>query len=122
MTKVAADRHPCSERVYGERCRSWICLKTAKVERNGKWFCGVHDPEAKKRKRELESSANLLAANRERLIFDAAKELAKKLGCGDVFYRHSFSGRGGGYERKLVITFEDAEAIIAERSQRASKL
>ena len=36
-----------------ERCSSWIsglarCGHPAKVERDGKWYCGIHDPERKK--------------------------------------------------------------------------
>ena len=30
--------------------RTRVCGKTAKYERDGKWYCGVHDPEAIKAK------------------------------------------------------------------------
>ena len=35
----------CAERVYPSG--SWCghdCTKTVKVERDGKWYCGIHDP------------------------------------------------------------------------------
>ena len=31
----------CRERIGRER---WPCANNAKIERNGRWYCGVHDP------------------------------------------------------------------------------
>ena len=35
----------CSERVYTS-FHDHLCPRKGKVERNGKWYCGQHDPEA----------------------------------------------------------------------------
>ena len=37
-------------RVYAGRCFPWICLKPATVERDGKWYCKIHDPEYSRQK------------------------------------------------------------------------
>lgn len=45
-----ADKHPCSVRVYpadhAGGFRGHMCQKSGKVERDGKWYCGIHDPVA----------------------------------------------------------------------------
>lgn len=35
----------CSVRVYGDRVRDWPCRLPGVVQRDGKWYCRVHDPE-----------------------------------------------------------------------------
>jgi hypothetical protein len=38
-----SDKHTCcANRFNGYR--RYICGKTAKAERDGKWYCGIHDP------------------------------------------------------------------------------
>lgn len=41
----------CSERVF-EGFHSHQCSKSGKIERDGKWYCGTHDPVRIKEKRE----------------------------------------------------------------------
>lgn len=40
------DTHDCCFRMHGSgfTFRGSLCSKKAKVERDGKWFCGTHDP------------------------------------------------------------------------------
>lgn len=36
----------CCKSIYRTGYRGRQCAKSAKVEREGKWYCGTHDPEA----------------------------------------------------------------------------
>ncbi len=40
----------CSKRVFGDRGFDYGCTKPATVERDGKWYCKIHDPEYIKQK------------------------------------------------------------------------
>ena len=45
--RTTPDRHPCEASLLGGSVWSrhtYACGKTAKVERDGKWYCGIHDP------------------------------------------------------------------------------
>ena len=39
----------CCKRVWRDH-RDYPCARSGKVERDGKWYCGLHDPESRKRK------------------------------------------------------------------------
>ena len=40
------EKHQCVERVFGDRGFNWRCSNNGTVEKDGKWFCGIHSPEA----------------------------------------------------------------------------
>jgi len=43
--------HDCSARTWPEGSfHSYPCRKRASIERDGKWYCGIHDPVAKAEK------------------------------------------------------------------------
>ena len=43
------EKHQCDEKYYhGHRAQR--CPNNAKVERDGKWYCGIHDPVARRAK------------------------------------------------------------------------
>ena len=46
---MTTEKHKCCGTVFD---RGWPhpCSKTAKVERSGKWYCGIHDPVAREEK------------------------------------------------------------------------
>ena len=46
------NKQQCATRIYGQRGGDYPCQKPAKIEREGKWYCKVHDPEYIKEKRE----------------------------------------------------------------------
>src|SRR4051812_8790364 len=50
------EKQKCSARVSGEGrwgpFHQHPCQKAAKIEREGKWYCGTHDPVAKKKRDE----------------------------------------------------------------------
>lgn len=47
----------CAPTQSGGGYRFTPCRKTAKVVRDGKWYCGIHDPEAIKARREKRHKA-----------------------------------------------------------------
>jgi hypothetical protein len=76
------EKHVCCETVRGEKT-GWrysyhACSRRATFERNGKWYCGTHDPEkiaAKSKMRESKWKADF-AAERARRAFVSACESA----------------------------------------------
>lgn len=47
----------CCEKVFdGMSIRGHQCTRNGKVERNGNWYCGQHDPEAAKARREAQNA------------------------------------------------------------------
>ena len=42
---MTENKKQCSRHVYEDRGRRYPCQKKAVVERDGKWFCTIHDPE-----------------------------------------------------------------------------
>ena len=48
---MATERHQCATSVWGQY-NSHPCPNAGKVQRGGKWYCGVHDPEAVRARRE----------------------------------------------------------------------
>ena len=47
---IKLTEHPCEEKV-NNYFRYYPCGKPGKIEYNGKWYCGVHDPIKKEAKR-----------------------------------------------------------------------
>jgi len=74
--------HVCSETIYGATCYSGIpCGRTGKFEVNGKWYCGIHNPNKAKTKAQIRAEydrkiriakAKLQKAANEYLIVQAA--------------------------------------------------
>ena len=48
--------HDCSVRVYNGTFTGHMCSRNAKVERDGAWYCGIHDPEYVAKKREYQQA------------------------------------------------------------------
>ena len=79
------DEHRCQEHIFdgGGRYRHQ-CTYKGKVERDGKWYCGIHDPVARaerdKRQREKRhrqwQEMNALADEREAQHYENERKLA----------------------------------------------
>ncbi len=71
----------CSEKVYDSNFSySWRCTKRVTVEREGKPYCTIHDPEyikEKERKRK-ELAARRNKADNERYAWEAARNTATR--------------------------------------------
>ena len=73
------EKHTCREEVFRDY-RFRVCGKTAKYERDGKWYCGTHDPVAKQARDDKFSAkiaaelAASTAAHKERQLATAALE------------------------------------------------
>ena len=51
---MSETKHTCCDQIRGGKIGlrlSWrACGKTARIEREGKWYCGIHDPVRRKEK------------------------------------------------------------------------
>ncbi len=61
---MTQEQHKCCKRIETGWFTDKACIRTAKVERNGKWYCLTHDPERRKEKRQI----------REKIKYDAVKQ------------------------------------------------
>jgi hypothetical protein len=96
-----SDKKPCCVRVY-PNCRAGsfrghMCQKAAKVEREGKWYCGIHDPVTAEDKRaqrhaaweveyEASKAKNRLQSAAPDLLFALKNLLAVKNGEGGTVF------------------------------------
>ena len=86
------EKHRCSTRLF-KRFSYCPCEHAAKVERDGKWYCGRHDPEAVKRRDDKRNArwdeeerarigarerANIRTHRIDKLIADAAGDVATR--------------------------------------------
>ncbi|MFA4974910.1 MAG: hypothetical protein WC683_20090 [bacterium] len=75
------DKPKCSERIFRDYTH-YPCQHPAVVERDGKWYCKIHDPEYVKAKRE-EWAAKLqaqFAADKERY----RRQIAETAACAGI--------------------------------------
>ena len=85
----------------GWKTRYRTCTRKGSVERDGKWYCGQHDPQAKASR----AAKNMAAwdarskANRAKFLLDAAapdllaacKEFVRKVDAGEAKSRRSYA-------------------------------
>ena len=111
-------RPSCSTRIYGDRVQSWICSRVGIVERNGKWFCKQHDPESVAGKRAVKDAARRAKAAADESIIAEASRLAAALGVkGNADWTRWATPSLSGPTRNLVMSFEDAEKLAADRER-----
>lgn len=68
------EKHTCEKSIWTVFYTS-KCGKNAKFERNGKWYCGYHDPVKVKARRDQRDARRRQAAEyRRKLAEDARKE------------------------------------------------
>lgn len=99
------EKHRCIGETHPPGIRFGIqCSKNAKVEREGKWYCGTHDPVAVKQKREardLEWREKYAAERSEEQEKRNAKaEIERRAGCFDDLLsalQEAVDGMGGSY-------------------------
>ena len=96
----------CSEQVYGTAWGGSRCSRKMKVMRNGKPYCGQHDPEKVTAVRAAaEAKYQAKKAAQEQVRLSAAK-LADQLGVGKPDYFGCYTGG-------IVLTAEEAQRLIA---------
>ena len=100
----------CSERVYreGDPWHSHPCAKKGTVERNGKPYCGVHDPQKVAARQATRNAEYLAARGGQDAKWKAANARALALGGGMAFYDGPLDYTGGS-----VLSPEQADALIA---------
>ncbi len=108
----------CSEKVF----RGWhhsSCSNPAIVERDGKGYCGVHDPEkVAKRSAAKQQALDLERESRDRLL-DAARKRCSTLGVGRPAWDRRYGPDGGitlsaADTDKLIARLEAAESRVRE--------
>ncbi len=103
----------CSKRIFdGSRVDfgGHMCRKKATIERDGKPWCKLHDPErvaAKRAEREARWNAEHDA---QKQVEASALALAAALGVGRPEYS-TLSGKGG-YTGGIVLSAEEAQRVI----------
>lgn len=107
----------CSATVFGERVHSWGCTRAGVIDRDGKWFCRQHDPEAVKARQTARSAKWKAEQDEQKAIMSEGVHLARSLGgVGDVHFHVSRLAGESGYRRALVIPFEDVERLTHMRA------
>ena len=101
-------QHRCS--VVVDSPTGWKCSRHGVAERDGRWYCWQHDPERlDAQQRELRAQAKARKAEQQ-AIRDAARRLwALELPVAHVH----FDARTDEQTRHLVVSFADAERLIA---------
>ena len=79
--------HKCGVRIYAGGYIGHWCGKTAKFERDEKWYCGIHDPVASKAKSDKRNEEFREKLRREGLVnvakAKAQAETLRRAGCFD---------------------------------------
>ena len=93
---------------------SWGCTRSATVERSGKYYCRVHDPEYKAAKEAAWNEKRRKADVQRDMLLKRGEELAKRIGDGSVFYNHRKPLSECPYEEALVVSFDVLERLVNE--------
>src|SRR5262245_35553402 len=108
---MTTTRGQCSARVPSGRTY-YACMNRAKVERDGKWYCAIHDPERVKTKQAKWEADFQKRWDQQRADENAAEERARRLGMGRPHF--DAMGKGlGRYTGGVVLTAEEADELIA---------
>ncbi len=113
-------KQQCCKRIYDRSLiasRGYLCTRPASVERDSQWYCKTHDPEKAKQRdqarREKAAERNSISDCNE----SNGKRWCELLGAGQPLYEYGQGTYMGSYQRKIVLTFEEAELIAARLEQ-----
>lgn len=108
------ERKPqCAANVFGPRVQHWQCTRSGKVQRDGKWYCATHDPEAKKERAERESRLNSEREARDKATHERGKALLSRLGVDGGVETARWRGVNDPlYRECIVISFGEAERLL----------
>lgn len=108
-----SEKPQCSQSVP-ERGSRWPrffqCSRSGKVQRDGKWYCAIHDPEKKKAKQKAWNDAYEAEKSEQERIYAETQVAAKKIGVGKPYFDNPIRGKSG-YRRALVLTLEEIEQL-----------
>lgn len=91
------------------------CQRIGKVVREGNWYCRQHDPVEIRNRKEARADRHKSKEEEDQAILKEAKRLASLLGCGKPYYYAGFRTNDSGYQKFLLMSFEDVKRIIAEK-------
>lgn len=109
--------HPCSGSTYHGRIGFLPCVNAGKVERDGRWYCGIHDPvkvAARKAKRDAAETVERL--RRQALVDEAeavAQRLTALLGVRVQTLHNAFDRGHPNVPRSVGMTIKDAATLAA---------
>ena len=114
MMTAAAVKHACSETVHPREPYGYMhgygCTKPAKVERDGKWWCALHDPLAVSVRRQQQTRLAGLIAESRRHDHEAARDRALAKWARGYFA----SGKGIGFLYRQDKAWNDLAAIMSD--------
>src|SRR5262249_22329626 len=129
MTTRPSDvRTQCSAKVPSGRTY-YACMNRAKVERGGKWYCAIHDPERVKTKQAKWEADFQKRWDQQRADENAAEERARRLGMGRpplrrkgkgprrLQGRRGPAGRGGGRVDRPPAPVRRGDAVVTRIEQ-----
>ena len=100
----------CSKQVWSGSWHTRPCKKPGKVQHEGKWYCGVHNPERRIKRDQEWRAASDARERHSAQIETEGRALLKRLGAaGYVDY-----GVRSIRVRRLVLSFDDAEKLAKE--------
>lgn len=98
----------CAAMVHGPRVQVWQCCRAASVQRDGKWYCRTHDPEAvAARRKASDDKWRREQAERDR-DYEDCRAVARRLGHGTAWRSNNGIGKG-------VLIQYDAALQLAEK-------
>lgn len=108
------EKHRCSKRIHQE-FHTHLCPRNATVQHADKWYCRQHDPDVELQKQREWWERHLAREFAQKDIQDTAKVLAERLGIkGTAHYVNYGPPSAHGYERVLMIPFDDVVKLLAE--------
>lgn len=113
MGNDSKEKHDCAKRVYSGARHDFsghMCTRKATVERNGKWWCKQHDPEAESARMAAREAKWKAEDEAKEAVHGAALALAERLGAG----KPDYSWTAGTYTGGVTLTAEEAEALARQ--------
>jgi regulator of protease activity HflC (stomatin/prohibitin superfamily) len=104
----------CSESVQrGSWGRLYACSRKGTIEREGRWYCFQHDPEAVASQEAERTLARARRDEEQRAIRAEGERLAKRLGIGaQPYYRPGYPGIEGGYVEALIVSYDEIQKLL----------
>lgn len=117
----AEEKPKCCAKVYGGGYWPHSCGRNAKVERDGRHYCGTHDPEAVKLRREKNNAEWQAKHNAERALWAEQRRLREQekfkasmfdemLDALKMVRDYVVTMKGKGHEYQIVIDAAIAKA------------
>ena len=92
------------------------CLITPSIERSGRWYCKIHDPDRVRAKKAARAAEYDFLERVNNQNEQDMRRLADRLGCGHPHYRIGRTLKASGYWRELILNETEILALLARLS------